>query len=287
VTGLIGLASAGGGWQAPAALLRRSHVASLAFDVTGPWRLAPQLDATNTTAQQQRRRGNCTAAVPAAGAAAEAAGTAVARIAAYNRWKNDLVLGALLPAAWRAALPHPVAIWLRCVACAVVTYLIPGALWLAAAARRGRPLSGPGGLLASEALRHQVRAALSAIPTMCWMPALTELAAERGLTRAYLGLSEVRGGLPAAAACFVAYMMLVEFLVYWAHRVLHAVPFLYRNVHALHHSYNKEHALSPFAGLAFHWADGVLQGLPYSLLLALLPVQLTVYEMLVWVSSFW
>ena len=32
-----------------------------------------------------------------------------------------------------------------------------------------------------------------------------------------------------------------------------------RLLHYIHHKYNKEHTLSPFAGLAFHPVDGVLQ----------------------------
>lgn len=32
-----------------------------------------------------------------------------------------------------------------------------------------------------------------------------------------------------------------------------------RTLHYIHHKYNKEHSLSPFAGLAFHPLDGILQ----------------------------
>lgn len=32
-----------------------------------------------------------------------------------------------------------------------------------------------------------------------------------------------------------------------------------RTLHHIHHKYNKEHTLSPFAGLAFHPLDGILQ----------------------------
>lgn len=32
-----------------------------------------------------------------------------------------------------------------------------------------------------------------------------------------------------------------------------------RKLHYIHHKYNKEHSLSPFAGLAFHPLDGILQ----------------------------
>lgn len=32
-----------------------------------------------------------------------------------------------------------------------------------------------------------------------------------------------------------------------------------RWLHHIHHKYNKEHTLSPFAGLAFHPLDGIIQ----------------------------
>ena len=35
-----------------------------------------------------------------------------------------------------------------------------------------------------------------------------------------------------------------------------------RMLHHTHHKYNKEHTLSPFAGLAFNPFDGILQVLP-------------------------
>ena len=34
---------------------------------------------------------------------------------------------------------------------------------------------------------------------------------------------------------------------------------LCRHLHVYHHKYNKEHTLSPFAGLAFHPVDGIMQ----------------------------
>lgn len=58
---------------------------------------------------------------------------------------------------------------------------------------------------------------------------------------------------------FFTYMLSVEFFVYWAHRLLHEIKPGYKWLHYIHHKYNKEHTLSPFAGLAFHPIDGMLQ----------------------------
>ncbi|GBF98905.1 hypothetical protein Rsub_11543 [Raphidocelis subcapitata] len=208
------------------------------------------------------------------------------RLRAYNLWKDELVLGALLPPPLRAALPRPLTSWLRNYACSVASYLLPGALWLAAAPRRGQRLSGPASLLSRPALRRQVGAAMRAIPLMCLLPTVTEAAAERGWTRAYLSPRDV-GGAGPAAAWLALYLAAVEYCVYWAHRALHAHPALYRGVHAEHHRYNRPGSLTPFAGLAFHWLDGAVQGAPYALLLAIVPVPLPVFEGMIWISSLW
>ena len=39
----------------------------------------------------------------------------------------------------------------------------------------------------------------------------------------------------------------------------HACECARRLLHHTHHKYNKEHTLSPFAGLAFNALDGILQ----------------------------
>ncbi len=89
------------------------------------------------------------------------------------------------------------------------------------------------------------------------LPAFNEMLAEYGWTRAYARLSDV--GLGTYAGYMALYMVLVEFGVYWMHRGLHEIPWAYKHIHATHHKYNKENTLSPFAGLAFHPLDGVLQ----------------------------
>ena len=42
---------------------------------------------------------------------------------------------------------------------------------------------------------------------------------------------------------------------YWTHRILHAVPWLYKNVHKIHHqSFNP----NPLSGLSMHWAESCI-----------------------------
>lgn len=98
---------------------------------------------------------------------------------------------------------------------------------------------------------------VKALPMYSALPAFNEMIAEHGWTRAYARLSDV--GLGTYVGYMALYMLLVEFGVYWMHRSLHEIPWAYKHIHATHHKYNKENTLSPFAGLAFHPLDGVLQ----------------------------
>jgi sterol desaturase/sphingolipid hydroxylase (fatty acid hydroxylase superfamily) len=58
-------------------------------------------------------------------------------------------------------------------------------------------------------------------------------------------------------------------------------------LHRPHHKYNKEHTLSPFAGLAFHPFDGMLQALPYSVTLFFCPMHFLTHELLLFATGVW
>ena len=55
----------------------------------------------------------------------------------------------------------------------------------------------------------------------------------------------------------------------------------------MHHKYNKEHTLSPFAGLAFHPLDGIMQALPYALALFIVPMHFMTHELLLFATALW
>ena len=55
----------------------------------------------------------------------------------------------------------------------------------------------------------------------------------------------------------------------------------------MHHKYNKESTLSPFAGLAFAPLDGIAQALPYAIGLFFLPVHFFTHEMLLFLTAIW
>lgn len=106
---------------------------------------------------------------------------------------------------------------------------------------------------------HRAAAQVSnkAIPIYSLLPMAAEMAAEKGWTKCYPRIENV--GLPLYVIYFFLYMASVEFGVYWMHRGLHEITWAYKHLHYDHHKYNKEHTLSPFAGLAFHPIDGILQ----------------------------
>ena len=45
--------------------------------------------------------------------------------------------------------------------------------------------------------------------------------------------------------------------------------------------------MSPFAGLAFHPIDGILQALPYTLALFIVPMHFLTHELLLFATAFW
>ena len=58
-------------------------------------------------------------------------------------------------------------------------------------------------------------------------------------------------------------------------------------LHYIHHKYNKENTLSPFAGLAFHPIDGVMQALPYAVALFIVPMHFLMHELLLFATALW
>lgn len=61
----------------------------------------------------------------------------------------------------------------------------------------------------------------------------------------------------------------------------------HRWLHYIHHKYNKEHTLSPFAGLAFNPIDGILQAIPYTFMLFLTPMHSLTQEIMLFGTGVW
>ena len=134
-------------------------------------------------------------------------------------------------------------------------------------------------------MKAQILVSCKAIPLYTLLPPLSEHLILSGYTRAYGRISSV--GLPLYLCHVALYMLSVEFGVYWQHRKLHEIKWAYSWLHRIHHVYNKENTLSPFAGLAFHPLDGLLQAVPYVWTLFLTPCHYFTHELLLFFTGIW
>mmetsp|Transcript_16805 Transcript_16805/g.43963 ORF Transcript_16805/g.43963 Transcript_16805/m.43963 type:complete len:380 (-) Transcript_16805:600-1739(-) len=202
-----------------------------------------------------------------------------------NKWKNDLCLG-FLPEPLQAAMPHFVQTWVRCFLLCAVVYYVMSAMWTYYVYYCfGDKLFQPGTIPAFKDVMEQMKVSSLAMPLYSFLPAFTELISELGLTLSYPRIENL--GLPMYCVCFFMYMVSVEFGVYWMHRLLHDIKWAYKYLHNEHHKYNKEHTLSPFAGLAFHPVDGILQAVPYTFTLLFCPMHFLTHEILLFFTGVW
>jgi len=202
-----------------------------------------------------------------------------------NDWKNDLVLFWLSPS-FRKVMPRMVASWLRNYIATMGLFFGVGAAWSYYIYWCfGTRIFGSGNMPSAKDVLDQVKVAVLSIPLYAVLPALTEWVVENGYTRTYSRISDV--GVLRYWAFFALYMVSVEFCVYWQHRGLHDITLGYRVLHAIHHKYNKEHSMSPFAGLAFHPMDGILQALPYCWTLFFVPMHFLTHELLLFATGVW
>lgn len=98
-----------------------------------------------------------------------------------------------------------------------------------------------------KAMLLQIFVAMKAMPWYVGLPTVSEYMIENGWTKCFARISDI--GWFAYLVYLVIYLVLVEFGIYWMHRELHDIKFLYKHLHATHHIYNKQNTLSPFAGM--------------------------------------
>ncbi|KAL6498145.1 hypothetical protein OROGR_028542 [Orobanche gracilis] len=186
-------------------------------------------------------------------------------------WYNDIVLGSTLPEKWWAPLTHFYRGWLRNYIGGTLLYLLSGILWYAIPSRK--------------AMLLQMGVAMKAMPLYSALPSISEYMIEHGWTKCFPRISDVGWG--AYIVYLVIYLVFVEFGIYWMHRELHDIKPLYKYLHATHHIYNKQNTLSPFAGLAFHPLDGILQAVPHVVALFLVPMHFTSHIALLFIEAIW
>ncbi|KAK9836967.1 hypothetical protein WJX81_003085 [Elliptochloris bilobata] len=225
------------------------------------------------------------ALLPARVLSASAEELTLAELVEENDWKNDVVLF-WLPREFRNKLPRMLHAWMRNYVAVLALYFAVGGVWSYYIYWCfGARLFGPGQMPGVLDVLEQMKVAMGSMPLYAALPSLTEAVVEAGWTRVYSRVADV--GAPRYLAYFVAYMACVEFFVYWMHRGLHDVKLGYRLLHHTHHKYNKEHTLSPFAGLAFNALDGILQAIPYCWMLFIVPMHLLTHELLLFATGVW
>ncbi|KAD7479279.1 hypothetical protein E3N88_02415 [Mikania micrantha] len=199
---------------------------------------------------------------------------------------NQIVLGSLLPEKLWTPLPHIVQGWLRIYIAATLLYFTSGVLWCFYIYHLKRNVYLPKDAIPSkQAMYLQIYVAMKAMPWYCALPTVSEYMVETGWTRCFSRISDIGW---VSYACYLGlYLIFVEFGIYWMHRELHDIKPLYKYLHATHHIYNKQNTLSPFAGLAFHPLDGILQAVPHVIALFLIPTHFTTHIVLLFMEAIW
>lgn len=220
----------------------------------------------------------------------------IARIKEENDWKNSLVLSWMLPAeesrsngrvADLVRSSRFLSSWIRNWFMATTLYFVVGGLWAYYCYYCfGDSLYESREEIPSlSAMVAQMRVAFMAMPLYAMLPAATEQIVEAGWTLSYARIDDV--GVGRYVLYFALYMASVEFCVYWQHRNLHDFRTGYKYLHKYHHIYNKDNTLSPFAGLAFHPLDGILQAVPYTWTLFYIPQHFMTHELLLFLTAIW
>ncbi|EFJ12106.1 hypothetical protein SELMODRAFT_182646 [Selaginella moellendorffii] len=199
-------------------------------------------------------------------------------------WYNHLVLRPL--ALHFDSMPHALRTWLRNYIAGLIVYFLSGGLWcLYIYWWKPRIYFPNGGIPKPEPIWLQIKVSMKAMPLYTLLPTVSEYMVERGWTKCFPRISDV--GFPTYIVLSLTYLVVVEFGIYWMHRGLHDIKPLYKLLHATHHIYNKQDTLSPFAGLAFHPIDGILQALPHVLALFVVPMHFFTHEFFLFLEGIW
>eukprot|EP00897_Mesotaenium_endlicherianum_P001095 jgi/Mesen1/10987/ME000097S10565 len=202
---------------------------------------------------------------------------------AETQFYNDLVLF-FLPKSLKDKIPHTGQTWLRNYVAGMFVYFATGGLWCWTIYRNEYFLPKEA-YPSREAIWKQIVVSMQSTPLYVSLPTLSEYMIEQGWTKCYSRISEV--GIVTYLLLFAAYMIFVEAGIYCMHRGLHDIKPLYKLLHATHHIYNKQNTLSPFAGLAFHPLDGILQASPHVFALFIIPQHFLTHEIMLFLEAVW
>mmetsp|Transcript_11906 Transcript_11906/g.34153 ORF Transcript_11906/g.34153 Transcript_11906/m.34153 type:complete len:377 (-) Transcript_11906:526-1656(-) len=137
-----------------------------------------------------------------------------------------------------------------------------------------------------ETIKGQIKLSQLSLTTYTLLPVVDEWMIESGYTKVYFTIDEV-GGWLRHFGIMAFYFLCVEIGIYWMHRTLHTNKFLYKHIHLKHHQYNKPETLTPWASIAFHPLDGILQASPYVYLLPFIPCHYLTHICMVFFTAIW
>ena len=215
----------------------------------------------------------------------------------FNDWVNTLFFGALnlgfLPSLVKENfgndLGYYLTAYIRDLIAGMCVYWITGTLWHVAIYniwvdelfhKKNKKLP------TTETIIDQMKLAQASLFIYAALPVLSEFLIENNLTQTYFYIDQI-GGWGYYFPLLLAYYTFVEIGIYWVHRTLHTNKFLYKYIHGLHHKYNKESTLTPWASIAFNPIDGILQCSPYVIGLFFLPVHYFTHLICVVLTGIW
>ncbi|KAG5623627.1 hypothetical protein H5410_008845 [Solanum commersonii] len=140
-------------------------------------------------------------------------------------------------------------------------------------------------ILSKQAMVLQISVAMKAMPWYCILPSVSEYLIENGWTKCFARISDV--GWLTYFINTAIYLVIIEFGIYWMHKLMHDIKPLYKYLHSTHHIYNKQNTLSPFAGMALHPLDGVLEAMPHVVALFVVPMHFTTHIGLLFMDTLW
>ena len=133
---------------------------------------------------------------------------------------------------------------------------------------------------------HQIQLSQASMTLYVLLPVVDEWLVENQITQAYHTVDEI-GGWTNHLLLLGLYFSLVELGIYWMHRTLHTNKWLYKHVHLKHHYYNAPETLTPWASIAFHPLDGILQASPYVIFMFVVPCHYPTHFGLLFFTALW
>ena len=137
-----------------------------------------------------------------------------------------------------------------------------------------------------EIIVDQIMLAQSSLFVYVGLPVFSDYIIEEGYTKCYYNISDVGGFVPYFVYT-ILYFSLVEIGIYWMHRSLHTNKLLYKYIHVFHHKYNRPDTLTPWASIAFHPLDGILQASPYVMCLPIVSCHYFTHMIMVFFTAIW